>query len=77
MLFLPLYLKCFVLYVLCCLIYVRLYFALFLYFVLKLLLVFASSTFTVHVGDGLKFMEAHENEFDVIITDSSDPVGMC
>jgi hypothetical protein len=30
---------------------------------------------TVVVGDGFKFMREHENEFDVIITDSSDPVG--
>lgn len=30
---------------------------------------------TVHVGDGFKFMSEHEKEFDVIITDSSDPVG--
>uniref|UniRef100_A0A8D8T313 Spermidine synthase n=1 Tax=Cacopsylla melanoneura TaxID=428564 RepID=A0A8D8T313_9HEMI len=29
----------------------------------------------VHVGDGFKFMQEHEKEFDVIITDSSDPVG--
>lgn len=29
----------------------------------------------VNVGDGLEFMRNHSNEFDVIITDSSDPVG--
>lgn len=29
------------------------------------------------VGDGFKFMSDHNNEFDVIITDSSDPVGEC
>lgn len=29
----------------------------------------------VHVGDGFEFLKAHKNEFDVIITDSSDPVG--
>lgn len=29
----------------------------------------------VHVGDGFKFMADHQKEFDVIITDSSDPVG--
>lgn len=28
-----------------------------------------------HVGDGFKFLADRENEFDVIITDSSDPVG--
>lgn len=32
---------------------------------------------TVHVGDGFKFMADHQKEFDVIITDSSDPVGRC
>ena len=29
----------------------------------------------VHIGDGLKFLEDKKNEFDVIITDSSDPDG--
>ncbi|KAJ9587324.1 hypothetical protein L9F63_019151 [Diploptera punctata] len=29
----------------------------------------------LHVGDGFRFMKQHQNEFDVIITDSSDPVG--
>ncbi|XP_065184239.1 spermidine synthase-like [Sycon ciliatum] len=28
-----------------------------------------------HVGDGFAFMREHKNEFDVIITDSSDPDG--
>jgi hypothetical protein len=28
-----------------------------------------------HVGDGFKFLADRENEFDVIITDSSDPEG--
>jgi len=32
---------------------------------------------TQHVGDGLDFIEKHAKEFDVIITDSSDPDGMC
>merc|ERR1712080_778275 len=27
------------------------------------------------IGDGFEFMEKHENKFDVIISDSSDPVG--
>jgi spermidine synthase len=31
---------------------------------------------TLHVGDGFRFMAQHRQEFDVIITDSSDPVGM-
>ncbi|PNF32100.1 Spermidine synthase [Cryptotermes secundus] len=30
---------------------------------------------TLHVGDGFRFMAQHRHEFDVIITDSSDPVG--
>lgn len=30
---------------------------------------------TVHIGDGAKFMEENTDSFDVIITDSSDPVG--
>lgn len=29
----------------------------------------------VHVGDGFKFLADRKNEFDVIITDSSDPEG--
>ncbi|OXV07700.1 hypothetical protein Egran_04535 [Elaphomyces granulatus] len=29
----------------------------------------------VHIGDGFKFLEDRKNEFDVIITDSSDPEG--
>lgn len=29
----------------------------------------------VHIGDGFKFLEDYKNEFDVIITDSSDPEG--
>ncbi|WVO21372.1 spermidine synthase [Cryptococcus decagattii] len=29
----------------------------------------------VHIGDGFKFLPEHKNEYDVIITDSSDPVG--
>lgn len=29
----------------------------------------------LHVGDGFAFMEQHKNEFDVIISDTSDPVG--
>lgn len=30
---------------------------------------------TVHVRDGFEFIKEHKNEFDVIITDSSDPAG--
>lgn len=31
---------------------------------------------TLNVGDGFEFMKQHTQEFDVIITDSSDPIGM-
>lgn len=37
---------------------------------------FSSPKLTQHIGDGFDYMQKHENEFDVIITDSSDPVGM-
>uniref|UniRef100_A0A1B6GPL0 Spermidine synthase n=1 Tax=Cuerna arida TaxID=1464854 RepID=A0A1B6GPL0_9HEMI len=30
---------------------------------------------TLHVEDGFKFMAEHREQFDIIITDSSDPVG--
>ena len=30
---------------------------------------------TIHVEDGIKYVEKHTGEFDVIITDSSDPIG--
>lgn len=30
---------------------------------------------SVHIGDGFKFLADRKNEFDVIITDSSDPEG--
>lgn len=36
---------------------------------------FDSPKLTLHVGDGFEFMKNHSGEFDVIITDSSDPVG--
>lgn len=29
----------------------------------------------LHIGDGFEFLKNHRNEFDVIITDSSDPEG--
>jgi spermidine synthase len=29
----------------------------------------------VHIGDGFEFLKNRQNEFDVIITDSSDPDG--
>ncbi|KAJ3650952.1 hypothetical protein Zmor_017025 [Zophobas morio] len=36
---------------------------------------FDSDKLTLTIGDGFKYMEEHKNEFDVIITDSSDPIG--
>lgn len=36
---------------------------------------FSSSKLTQYIGDGFEYLKNHENEFDVIITDSSDPVG--
>ena len=36
---------------------------------------FSSPKLKLHVGDGFEFMKQHRGEFDVIITDSSDPVG--
>ena len=36
---------------------------------------FDNPKLNLHVGDGFEFMGKHQNEFDVIITDSSDPVG--
>ncbi len=36
---------------------------------------FDSEKLTLHIGDGFEFLKNHINEFDVIITDSSDPEG--
>lgn len=36
---------------------------------------FDSPKLTLHIGDGLDFVSKSEKEFDVIITDSSDPIG--
>ncbi|XP_070560365.1 spermidine synthase-like isoform X2 [Ptychodera flava] len=36
---------------------------------------FSSPKLTQHIGDGFDFMANHTEEFDVIITDSSDPIG--
>ena len=38
---------------------------------------FSSPKLTQYIGDGFEYMKKHEKEFDVIITDSSDPVGKC
>ena len=38
---------------------------------------FGSPKLTLHFGDGFDFMKKHKGEFDVIITDSSDPIGRC
>jgi spermidine synthase len=36
---------------------------------------FDNPKMNLHIGDGFKFLAEHKNEFDVIITDSSDPEG--
>lgn len=36
---------------------------------------FSDPKFELFVGDGFEFLKNHKNEYDVIITDSSDPVG--
>ncbi|XP_037085303.1 spermidine synthase-like [Pollicipes pollicipes] len=36
---------------------------------------FQSPKLTLFFGDGMEFMKQHRDEFDVIITDSSDPIG--
>nr|XP_023025479.1 spermidine synthase [Leptinotarsa decemlineata] len=36
---------------------------------------FDSPKVTLHICDGFEFMKNHSEEFDVIITDSSDPIG--
>ncbi|XP_077998491.1 spermidine synthase-like [Glandiceps talaboti] len=36
---------------------------------------YSSPKLIQHIGDGFEFMKNHTGEFDVIITDSSDPIG--
>jgi spermidine synthase len=36
---------------------------------------FSDERVELKIGDGFAFIEEHSNEFDVIITDSSDPEG--
>lgn len=36
---------------------------------------FSNPRLTVHVGDGFEFMKKNNGAFDIIITDSSDPIG--
>lgn len=36
---------------------------------------FGSPKLSLHVGDGAEFVKNHQADFDVIITDSSDPIG--
>ncbi|KRK03301.1 spermidine synthase isoform X2 [Drosophila yakuba] len=36
---------------------------------------FANEKLKLTIGDGFDYMKKHKNEFDVIITDSSDPIG--
>jgi len=44
-------------------------------FLPQLSVCFASPKLTLHIGDGFEFLKAHKQEFDVVITDSSDPFG--
>lgn len=37
---------------------------------------FESPKMNLTIGDGFEFMKNHQEAFDVIITDSSDPIGM-
>ncbi|KAK7454490.1 hypothetical protein VKT23_011244 [Stygiomarasmius scandens] len=37
--------------------------------------VLSSPKVTVHIGDGFAFLQSHTSMYDVIITDSSDPIG--
>ena len=36
---------------------------------------FDDAKMNLHIGDGFTFMEQRKNEFDAIISDTSDPVG--
>ncbi len=36
---------------------------------------FSSPKVTINIDDGFQYIQRHKNEFDVIITDSSDPDG--
>lgn len=36
---------------------------------------FSHSKLELHIDDGLEFLKRNEIKFDVVITDSSDPVG--
>ena len=37
---------------------------------------YSSPKLTQYIGDGFEYMKQHKSEFDVVITDSSDPIGM-
>ena len=37
---------------------------------------FSSPKLNLHIGDGFEFMKQHKGQYDVIITDSSDPIGI-
>jgi spermidine synthase len=36
---------------------------------------FRNAKLQLHIGDGFEFLKSHPAQFDVIITDSSDPIG--
>ena len=44
-------------------------------FLPKMACSFSNPKLTLHIKDGFEFMGEHKGEFDVIITDSSDPIG--
>lgn len=44
-------------------------------FLPKMSVAFSSPKVNLFIGDGFEFLKDHKNEFDVVITDSSDPIG--
>lgn len=36
---------------------------------------FSHPKLNLFIGDGFEFLKEHKNEYDVVITDSSDPIG--
>jgi spermidine synthase len=37
---------------------------------------FSNPKMQLFIGDGIQYLKEHTNEFDVIITDAPDPIGM-
>uniref|UniRef100_A0A915BHQ4 Spermidine synthase n=1 Tax=Parascaris univalens TaxID=6257 RepID=A0A915BHQ4_PARUN len=44
-------------------------------YLLHMSIAFDNPKLKLFIGDGFEFLKEHKNEFDVIITDSSDPIG--